>query len=162
MRAINLIIVLTLFVIGCSEKEECDENKKFDISSSDYIKLQSLEGKEFCLPYSELTKVTPFDYMRLEVGQAERKRILCGIVKLSNAEFNKIKEDSETPIFEVSYEISPVLLDSIMNTAMDSSGILKVQSLKGQIRGNIIANAISKGYSVHFDDYQGNYYWSRN
>ncbi|PWJ60023.1 hypothetical protein CLV98_101198 [Dyadobacter jejuensis] len=162
MRVTNFIIVLMLFVIGCSKKEDCAKNKHLDTLSSEYIKLQSVEGKEFCLPYDGLTTVTPFDYMHLEVGQSERKRILCGIVKLSNAEFNKIRENSETPIFEISYEISKFGLDSIMTSAMDSSGILKVQDLKGKVRGNVIAHAVSKGYSVHFDDYRGNYYWTKN
>ncbi|NIJ55862.1 hypothetical protein [Dyadobacter arcticus] len=114
------------------------------------------------MPYEELTLVTPFNYLRLDVGQVERKRILCGIDKLSNAQFIKIRKNSEAPIFEVSYNITPVVLDSILTTAMDSSGILKLQDLEGELRGNVIAHAISKGYSIHFDDYRGVYYWVIN
>lgn len=162
MRAINSITIFILFIVGCSKNEDCAERKSLDTLSSEYIILQSVEGGKYCLPYDALTIVTPFDYMHLEVGQVERKKILCGAIKLNNAEINKMKENSETPIFEVSFESSPVVLDSIMITALDSSGILNVQDLKGKIRGNIIAHAIGKGYSVYFDDYRGNYYWAKN
>lgn len=162
MRVINFVAVLTLMITGCSEEEDCNGVKDLGMLSSEYIKLQSVEGKEFCLPYDCLTAVTPFDYMHLDVGQVERKKILCGIIKLNNAQFARIKEDSEVPIFEVSYEIGQAALDRMMIVALDSSGILKVQDFNGKTRGNVIANAVSKGYSVHFDDYHGNYYWTQN
>jgi len=149
MRTINFVIALLLFVIGCSKKEDCDESKDLGTLSSEYVKLQSVEGKEFCLPDDRLTTVTPFDYMHLEVGQAERIKILCGIVKLTNAEFNKIKENSETPIFEVSYEVSEVSLGSIMITAMDSTGIFGVQGLKGKTR-KYYCSCCQKGFFRSF------------
>ncbi|TDB67339.1 hypothetical protein EZE20_05150 [Arundinibacter roseus] len=89
--------VLFLIFIGCSKEYECGETEPFSPLSSTYIVLQSIEGKEYCISYSELTKVTTFDYLKLMVGKEERVKIFCGSIKLDINDFNKMMKDPHSP-----------------------------------------------------------------
>lgn len=153
-------ILLILFSISCSKEDNCGDTEPFFPLSSTYIRIQSKEGKEYCISYSELTKVTKFDYLKLEVGKEERIRIICGITKLDTNDFNKMKVDPHSPIYEISDDISEANLDSVLNLAFVRSGVMQLRKFPYEQRGDIIALGIKKGYRINFDDYRGEYYWS--
>lgn len=158
---INIRLIALLILSGCTTKDTCLTDEPFSPLSANYIVLESTEGMKYCLPYFELSKLTPFNYLELDVGKEERINFFCGNSKITKFQFEELRKANTFPIFEVNKNIKNTNLDSLLQIAIDSSNSFKLKSVDVDFRGNVIEKAIHSGYLVYFDDYRGEYFYSK-
>lgn len=148
--------------MGCQKENRCIENEPFDQRSSAYISVTTNYGKKYCMSYSELLKVTPYDFMNYQLGKDERIDIYCGVTKLDIHAIEKILNSMNNVVYEVKDFPDSNLIKDMTEKAIDSSGIFKVRDYEFNLRGNMIDAAIKEGYIISFDGYEGEYFWEKN
>jgi len=150
---------LFLFLFSCNKKNTCQESEPFDPRSSVYISLETIEGKKYCMAYNELLKVTSYDFLDNQTGKGERIDIYCGVTKLDSLDVAKILNDMNSTVYEIVAIPDSINPSLKVKEIMDSTGIFRVKDLDFTFRGNIINEAIKKGYIIYFDDNEGEYFW---
>lgn len=153
----TILIFLVLFIFACTEDSCPEESSPLD---AHYITLESKEGDRFCLPYSGLIHVTPFDSLKLSIGKEEREGIACGAKKLRAEDFQKLESKQGVLIFRI-IETDPEQTRELTNKILDPSGIFSLRAIEYNLRGAVINNAIGRGYVIRLSDDRSEFFWKK-
>ncbi len=157
MTNYTIVIIFVFLTIACT-KAGCPEEP--DPLASHYITLESKEGDRFCLPYSGLRFVLPFDSLAVGVGKKDREEVNCGERKLGVEDFRRLEAKHKILIYKIK-GIDKKEIASLCDKTLDPTGIFRLRDIEFNLRGDVIDEAIERGYVVRLAEDKSEFLWEK-
>ncbi|MBK6353132.1 MAG: hypothetical protein IPF46_06945 [Saprospiraceae bacterium] len=143
------ILLMVCCVIGCNQsnliKEPLDNS---------FVILLTNDNKEFITIYSDLNKITPKDFTKLNVGKKERLDFINIKRKVTAEEFVKLEKMGNIHMVINDQNLD---LQKIVDGNTLKDNLLSFSNIPDNQKGLVIKYLHNKGYYVIFKEYRGDY-----